>query len=153
MGMVQDTGAAEDITQEVFVTVYKNILSFKERSSLSTWIYRITVNKCLDYLRAKTRQKRGGLLTQLFNRDAEHIPETSDFVHPGVILENREKAKYLFAAINTLPENQKTAFVLTHIEDLPQKEVAEIMDLSVKAVESLLQRAKANLRKYLTEIA
>ena len=153
VGMVQDMGIAEDISQEVFVTVFKTILSFKEQSSLSTWIYRITVNKCLDHLRSKTRQKRSGILAQLFHKETgEVLVENPDFVHPGVILENREKAKYLFKAINDLPENQKTVFVLTHIEDLPQKEVAEIMNVSVKAVESLLQRAKANLRKLLSDM-
>lgn len=153
MGMVQDEGQAEDLTQEVFVTVYKSILSFNEKSSLSTWIYRIAVNKCLDHIRAKSRQKRSGLLTQLFYRETgEPITEHSDFIHPGILAENREKSKFLFKAINSLPENQKTVFVLTHIEDLPQKEVAEIMNTSLKAVESLLQRAKSNLRKMLGEM-
>ena len=71
------------------------------------------------------------------------------FDHPGILLEQKEKARYLFEAIETLPENQKTVFVLAHVEELPQKDIAEIMDLSVKAVESLLQRAKGNLRKKL----
>ena len=150
--MVQDMQIAEDIAQEVFVTVYKNILSFKEQSSLSTWIYRITVNKCLDHMRAKTRQKRSGFLAQLLDKEGNEAISAPDFVHPGVLAENREKASYLFKAIYSLPENQKTAFVLTHIEDLPQKEVAEIMEMTVKAVESLLQRAKANLRKQLEDM-
>ena len=151
--MVQDAGVAEDIAQEVFVTVYKSIFYFNEQSSISTWIYRITVNKCLDHLRAKSRQKRQGFMAQLFHRDTgEVIHEKPDFVHPGIVLERREQAKYLFKAIENLAENQKTVFILTHIEDLPQKEVAEIMNISVKAVESLLQRAKANLRKYLGEM-
>lgn len=103
-------------------------------------------------MRAKTRQKRSGLLSQLFDREGNEMVTAPDFVHPGVLAENREKAGYLFKAIYSLPENQKTAFVLTHIEDLPQKEVAEIMDMTVKAVESLLQRAKANLRKQLGDM-
>ena len=151
--MVQDTGVAEDISQEVFVTVYKSILSFNEKSSISTWIYRITVNKCLDHLRAKKRQKRSGFLSQLLNLDnGEPLEGAADFIHPGVVLENREKSKFLFKAINALPDNQKTVFVLTYVEDLPQKEVAEIMNLSLKAVESLLQRAKSNLRKELSDV-
>ena len=72
-----------------------------------------------------------------------------DFKHPGILLENQEKASYLFAAINELAETQKTAFILTYIEGLPQQEVASIMDNSVKSVESLLQRAKTNLKKKL----
>ena len=151
--MVYDYGMAEDIAQEVFITVYKSILSFNEKSAISTWIYRITVNKCLDHIRSQKRQKRQGFLSQLFNKDTgEPIIEKPDFIHPGIVAENREKAQYLFKAIKALPENQKTVFILTHIEDLPQKEVAEIMEISLKAVESLLQRAKTNLRKLLGEV-
>jgi RNA polymerase sigma factor (sigma-70 family) len=151
--MVQDHGMAEDITQEVFVTVYKSILSFNERSTISTWIYRITVNKCLDHLRAQKRQKNRGLLGMLFSRESgEPIHDKPVFEHPGIVLERREKSQYLFEAIETLPENQKTVFILAHIEELPQKDIADIMNMSLKAVESLLQRAKGNLRKKLTHI-
>jgi len=143
LGMVQDEAVAEDITQEVFVTVYKTILSFRQGASVATWIYRITVNKCLDHLRAK-RRKPG-----FFSFVQPESHPVGDFVHPGVLAEQRDNAKRLFQAIDSLPENQKTAFVLTHVEEMPQKEVADIMDISVKAVESLLQRAKANLRKML----
>ena len=150
VSMVQDMSQAEDITQDVFVTVFKSIMGFNEKSALSTWIYRITVNKCLDYLRSRHARQKGGLFNVLFNKEA--TVQATDFTHPGIIAENREKAAYLFTAIKTLPENQQTAFVLVHVEELPQKEVAEIMNLSVKAVESLLQRAKGNLRKWLGEV-
>jgi RNA polymerase sigma-70 factor, ECF subfamily len=153
IGLVQDHGIAEDITQEVFVKVFRSILSFNEKSAISTWIYRITVNKCLDHLRQKGRQKRQGVLSMLFSRDTgEPVYDQPNFVHPGVQLERRENARYLFEAIETLPENQRIAFVLSQVEELPQKEVAEVMNLSVKAVESLLQRAKASLRKKLSHI-
>ena len=147
--MVQDCGMAEDIAQEVFITVYRSIGSFNERSSISTWIYRITVNKCLDHLRSQTRKKKGGLMNLGDNIDEN---KAVVFDHPGIKLEQKENARYLFDAINDLPENQKTAFILSHIEELPQKEIAEIMDISLKAVESLLQRAKANLRKKLESV-
>ncbi len=150
---MQDHGAAEDIAQEVFVTVYRSILSFNQKSSVSTWIYRITVNKSLDHLRAAGRQKRQSLLGRMFGGDnTEALEAQPAFDHPGVLLERKEQAAALFAAINTLPENQKTVFVLAHIEELPQKEVAEIMGISLKAVESLLQRAKGGLRKKLSSI-
>lgn len=75
-----------------------------------------------------------------------------DFQHPGVLLENKEKAQYLFSVIETLAEAQKTAFILSFVEGLPRQEVADIMETSLKSVESLLQRAKANLKKKLIEI-
>ena len=74
------------------------------------------------------------------------------FDHPGIKLEQKENARYLFEAIETLPDTQKTAFILAHIEELPQKDIADIMNMSVKAVESLLQRAKVNLRKKLADV-
>lgn len=153
ISMVQDNGMAEDITQEVFITVYRSILSFNAQSSVSTWIYRITINKCLDHLRTRNRQKKAGIFQSIFYRDSgEPVHDTPAFGHPGITLESRENAKYLFEAIETLQYNQKTAFILAHVEELPQKDIAEIMNLSVKAVESLLQRAKMNLRKKLSAV-
>jgi len=149
ISLVQDNELAEDISQEVFVTIYRSVSSFNEKSTLSTWIYRITVNKCLDHLRAKKR-KNFDLFSRFFNNDI--IENKPVFDHPGIQLEKRETARYLFEAIETLPHNQKSVFVLAHIEELSQKEIAEIMNLSIKAVESLLQRAKANLRKKLSVI-
>ena len=149
ISLVQNYELAEDITQEVFVTIYRSVGSFNERSSLSTWIYRITVNKCLDHLRAKKRQ-RFSLFSQFMNNAA--VENKQSFDHPGITLENRENARFLFEAIDTLPYNQKTTFILAYMEELSQKEIAEIMDMSVKAVESLLQRAKVNLRKKLGDI-
>jgi RNA polymerase sigma-70 factor (ECF subfamily) len=152
ISLVQDHSLAEEVCQDVFVAVYKSILSFNEKSALSTWIYRITVNKSLDYLRAHNRRKKAGIFNMLFNGSGAPVQDKVDFVHPGIKMEQKENARYLFAAIETLPDNQKTVFILAHIEELPQKEIAEIMDLSLKAVESLLQRAKGNLRKKLSHI-
>ena len=149
--MVQDHGMAEDVTQEVFVTVYKSIRSFNEKSSLSTWIYRITINKCLDHIRSKNRKKKQGFPDGFFH-DRETDTTPHEFVHPGIQLERKETARFLFEAIETLAGNQKTVFILSHIEELPQKEIADIMNISIKAVESLLQRAKINLRKKLGHI-
>lgn len=138
---------AEEVLQDVFVTIYNNASKFQFNSSVSTWIYRIAVNKSLDFLRKKNSKKRSGVFTSLYAKDSSRIlHESVDFVHPGVQMENQENARYLFKAIDTLSENQKTAFILTQVEGLPQKEVAEIMKITRKSVESLLQRAKANLR-------
>ncbi|MEP1034781.1 RNA polymerase sigma factor [Ekhidna sp.] len=141
---------ADELLQDVFVTVYKTAKSFKFNSSISTWIYRIAVNKSLDFLRKKNSQKRKGFFTSLYVKDSAEVKyESTDFVHPGVKLENKEEAKLLFRTIDKLSENQKTAFILTQIEGLPQMEVADIMKQSRKSVESLVQRAKANLKKEL----
>jgi RNA polymerase sigma-70 factor (ECF subfamily) len=133
----------------VFIEVYRSLQNFGGNSALSTWIYRITVNKCLDFLRKKKTRKRFGIFSGLFGNEGEQLHDSQHFDHPGVLLENKEKSKMLFLAIEQLPENQKTAFILFHLEDLSQKEIAEIMDTSPKAVESLIQRARAGLREKL----
>lgn len=134
---------AEEITQDVFTKVYTKAATFQGKSALSTWIYRITVNVSLNYVKKK---KRYSFLSFL-DRDQD-LP---DFVHPGVLLEHAEDSKVLLHAIDRLVDSQRTAFVLSYIEDLPRQDVADVMELSLKAVESLLQRGKSNLRDILGE--
>jgi RNA polymerase sigma-70 factor (ECF subfamily) len=147
LGFLQNEEDAEDATQEVFIKVHQSIKQFKGEAALSTWLYRIAVSHSLDMLRKKKRQKKGGLLVFLFQREDEWIQP--DFHHPGVATEQKETAAVLFKAVRQLPEQQQTAFLLQKMENLNQGEIAEIMKTSVGAVESLLQRAKANLRKLL----
>ena len=149
LGFVQNTGDAEDITQDVFIKVYENIGRFKQQSKLSTWIYRISITQATDFLRYKNRKKRGGFLVSLFGPNQELLHDPVDFVHPGVLTENKERSVILFKAINTLPDNQKTAFLLQKIQDCSQQRISEIMQISEGAVESLLMRAKSNLKKQL----
>jgi RNA polymerase sigma factor (sigma-70 family) len=150
---VQNKEDAEDLTQEVFIEVFHSLEKFKQESSLSTWIYRITVNKSLDFLRKKNRKKRFGFMTSLFHKETGEINfDKGHFDHPGILLEKKENARILFEAIDLLSENQKTAFILFHVEELSQKEIAAIMNLSPKAIESLIQRAKTTLREKLGDL-
>jgi RNA polymerase sigma-70 factor (ECF subfamily) len=151
VGMLQNMEDAQDVTQEIFIIIHVNIHQFKEESSLSTWIYRISINKCLEFIRKKNRKKRLGVFKSIFSIEEElAIENHSDFMHPGIQLENQERAKILFKAIELLPENQRTAYVLHKIEQVSYNDIAEIMELSLSAVESLLFRAKLNLKKHLT---
>jgi RNA polymerase sigma factor (sigma-70 family) len=151
LGLLQHHTEAEDIAQEVFIQVFRSIQSFKGESLLSTWIYRITVTKSLDHLRSKKRKKRFGFLSTLFGDYNMPVYEPEDFNHPGVLQENKEDAAILFKMIDQLPENQRTAFVLNKVEDLSYREIAAILNTTESAVDSLLQRAKQNLRKKLNE--
>lgn len=150
LGLVQHNNDAEDIAQEVFIQVYKSIQQFRGDAALSTWMYRITVTKSLDFLRSKKRKKRVGIVLQLFQHN-KPVYEVPNFNHPGVVLDNKEKAALLFACIQQLSENQKTAFVLNKIEDLSYAEIAAILKISESAVDALLQRAKQNLRKLINK--
>ncbi len=134
---------AEEITQDVFVKVYHSASNFKGQSTVKTWIYRITINTALNYIKKKK--------IKVVDLDAIHfVPK--DFNHPGILLEKKEQAKFLFYAIDQLKEQQKTAFILGYIDQLPRQEIADIMGISLKAVESLLQRAKVNIRKKLEKM-
>jgi RNA polymerase sigma-70 factor, ECF subfamily len=143
---------AQDITQEVFVKVYQRYHQYNEEAaSLKTWICRIAINHCLDFLKSKKSKKRFGFLSALFHPDSNELVNDAIIInHPGIETEDKEALQNLLQIIYTLPENQKTAIILSKIEDRPQKEVAEIMNTSLKAVESLLQRAKQSIQKKLT---
>lgn len=150
LGYVRHREDAEEITQDVFVEVFRSASTFKGDASPTTWLYRIAVNKSLDFLKHQKRQKRFAFLTSLFDAstgDVLHHP--TDFYHPGLALENQEHAAILFRAIDKLSNKQKTAYILTKIEGLSNIETAAIMVISVGAVESLLQRATENLKKQL----
>jgi RNA polymerase sigma factor (sigma-70 family) len=149
IGIVQNSADAEDVAQEVFIQVFRSIGSFKGESKLSTWIYRIATTRALDHLRSKKSKKRFGFLQRLFGENNEPIHEIPDFDHPGVAMDRKEAAAKLFKAIEQLPDNQKTAFTLHKLEDLSYQEVSDVMQTSVAAVESLMHRAKQNLRKIL----
>jgi RNA polymerase sigma factor (sigma-70 family) len=150
IGIVQNAGDAEDVAQEVFIQVYRSIHQFKGESKLSTWLYRIATTRALDLLRSRKSKKRFGFMQKLFGEGNEPIYEIPEFNHPGIALEKKEDAARLFKAIRQLPDNQQTAFTLHKLEDLSYKEVSEVMKTSVAAVESLMHRAKLNLRKILT---
>jgi RNA polymerase sigma-70 factor (ECF subfamily) len=147
LNYLQNRQDAEEAAQDVFVKIHAKLPTFEGKSSLKTWVYRVTVNHCLDVLKARKRHKRFAFITGLFGGDEKTDPVFSDFNHPGILLEDREALEMLFGKINQLPDNQKTALILKYIDDLPQREIAEVMQVSEKAVESLLQRAKQQLRK------
>jgi RNA polymerase sigma-70 factor (ECF subfamily) len=146
---LQNIEAAEEAAQDVFVKVHQKLESWKGDAALKTWIYRITVNHCLDEIKARSRKKRSQAFLSLFG--GESIYEPADFNHPGVLLESKEEMRSLFAIINALPEKQKTALILSRLEGLSQKEIAAVLQLTEGAVESLLQRAKDGIRKKLNE--
>ncbi len=149
LSIVKSEEDAEDLAQEVFVQVYQSISSFKGESKLSTWLYRIATTKSLDHERKKKRKKRFGFVKSIFGDDNQPEINPPDFNHPGVVLDKKENAAILFKAVDQLPENQKIAFILNKVEGLSYQEISDIMETLVSAIESLLHRAKNNLRKIL----
>lgn len=150
LSIIQNAEDAEEVTQDVFIRVYETINDFRGDSKLSTWLYRIAVTKAVDHLRKKKRKKRFAFIQSLFGKGNDLVTDPPDFFHPGAKMESRQNAAALFKAVAALPRNQKVAFVLNKVEGLNYQEISGVMKLSVSAVDSLLQRAKTNLRKYLT---
>jgi RNA polymerase sigma factor (sigma-70 family) len=149
LNYLQNVEDAEEITQDVFIQLHTSLHKFQENSSLKTWIYRITINKCLDFIKHKNSQKRFFIFGEKSKNKLEllNIP---NFEHPGILLENKEKAALLFEIINELGEKQKTVFLLSKVDGLSNPEIALIMELSVSSVESLVFRAKTILKEKLS---
>tara|TARA_B110000091_G_C13708744_1_gene429526 strand:+ start:615 stop:1124 length:510 start_codon:yes stop_codon:yes gene_type:complete len=141
---VQNIEQAQEITQDVFLKASQKIHAFKGQSKVETWLYRITINTSLDAIKAKKRKKRFAL----FSHNQDELNNYTNFNHPGVTLENKEALQALFSLINKLPQTQKTALILVKIEGKSIKEVAHILEKTPKAIESLLQRAKTQLKKH-----
>lgn len=151
LSIIQNAEDAEDVAQEVFVQVYESVQSFKGESKFSTWLYRIVITKSMDHLRRKKRKKRFAFVQSLLGINNEILYDPPDFHHPGIKLDNKEQASVLFKAISRLPENQKIAFMLHKLEGLSYQEVSEIMKTTISSIESLLHRAKNNLKKNLED--
>ncbi len=151
-GFLRNQEDAEDIAQEVFVEVYKSVKKFRGDSKLSTWIYRIAVTKSLDQIKMRKRKKRAAQLKSLLGMDDQEmeLPANSNS-NPENITEKEERKRVLQIAIDSLAENQKVAITLNKIEGFSYKEISEIMDTTVSAVESLIVRAKKNLKEKLTK--
>lgn len=141
---------AEDLSQEVFLEVCRSLEKFRQESLLSTWIYRIAVTRSLDHLRRMKRKKRFSSLKRVIGIDdpAETIP-APEHDNPADTLADKERLEILQEALGELPDNQKTAFLLSRQDGFSNKEIADILDTTISAVESLIHRAKKNLQSKL----
>jgi len=136
---------AEEITQDVFVKVFQQYHQFQHQSALSTWIYRITINQSLDFLKKKKTKKHFFSFGTKTDHEFLYL-NTPNWEHPGFKLEQKEEAMLLMDAINRLTEQQKTAFILAKLDGLSHTEIGDIMQISIPAVESLIFRAKSKLQ-------
>lgn len=152
MGFLHNKDDADDLTQEVFILAYQSLSRFKGESAFSTWLYRIAVNAALNKVRKSSKNFIMQHLDSLFGSEksgaAKFSPSDQD--DPESIIIRQENSEWLQKALDSLPENQHTAIVLSRYDDLPQKEIAEIMGTTEGSVEALLQRAKKNLREKLS---
>lgn len=150
LAIVPTPEEAEDVAQEVFVEVYKTVGSFRGEASLATWLYRLTTSRALKRERDRKRKKRFAFLTSLFGDDEPERFDPPDFQTPETVLQASECTQLIHQAVQRLAESQKVAFTLHYQEDLSYQEIADVMQTSVSAVESLLFRARQTVRKRLT---
>jgi RNA polymerase sigma-70 factor (ECF subfamily) len=143
MGFVHLKEDAEEVTQDIFVRVYQSLSSFHHDAEFSTWLYRITVNTSLNFLRSNRKNRLLQSLEAIFSHRSEKKTPLEE-------LEHAERDRRIRMAIDALPEKQRMAFILSRYEELPQKKIAAVMNRSEGAVEQLLQRAKENLKKKLS---
>lgn len=140
---------ARDISQEVYLEAFRNINSFREDSNIRTWLYRITVNRSLNLIK-KNKNKFQSLSIDHADDSFSWIAAPSEHEADKAV-ETKELRIALNAALAKIPENQRTAFLLFNHDGMKYNEIAEVMNLSLSAVESLIFRSKANLRNILSE--
>jgi RNA polymerase sigma-70 factor (ECF subfamily) len=133
-----DRAEAEDVAQEAMLRLWRIAPEWRQgEAKVSTWLYRVVTNLCTDRLRGRKRRGAVGL---------EDAPEVADDARSveAVMVEN-DRVTALYAALETLPDRQRQAVILRHIEGLTNPEIADVMDIGVEAVESLTARGKRSL--------
>jgi len=152
LAMLGDKNDADDLSQEVFLKVYRFIHQFKGRSKFFTWLYRLTINTCIS---ARNKKKRNNqiLLSQSLKKDFTPIDTLdtlqNDAKSPIEILQNRELEKKIKLALDSLSDGLKEVFVLREIEDLSYKQLSRILHCPEGTVKSRLFRAREELKKKL----
>jgi len=156
LGFVSSLADAEDIAQEVFIEVYQSLGNFRHESKLSTWLYRVAVNKSLNFVRKEKRHRAVRSIESFFGLGDNGKSNSMEVAsqsgsNADSRIEQQENKQMLKRALGSLPKNQRIAFVLSKYHELSYKEIAEVMDVTLSSVESLLFRAKQNLQKKLLD--
>jgi RNA polymerase sigma-70 factor, ECF subfamily len=141
-----DYGDAQDISQEVFINVFRKLYTFNEKASFSTWIYRISYNYCIDWIRKNKKRLRQ---EPVYDEQIE-LADTGINVEESFL--EMQKRVHLRKAILQLDEKYRNVLILFHFQELSYEEIGEVMQLPVKTVETRLYRGRQQLRKYLSGI-
>ncbi len=136
---VNNIDEAQEVTQEVFLVIYCKLKSFKFKSSLRTWIYRIAVNMAIDYARKKSREQEHTILCEDINK----LTKAVDFVDEKI--EREQKEKNISTLLEALSPNQRVCIILRSIEGLRYQEIAKSLNININTVRSRLKRAREKL--------
>ncbi|MBV5314698.1 MAG: RNA polymerase sigma factor [Prolixibacteraceae bacterium] len=153
LGIVHSKDDAEDLAQDVFMEIFRTAENFRGDAKLSTWLYRIATNRSLNHIRNNKRKRFFQSIEETFtggrNRPSEISENRAD--QPDQNITDQQRSDLLHRAIDRLPEKQRIAFTLNKYEELPYQQIAEIMEISLASVESLIHRAKKNLQEQLLD--
>lgn len=137
--MLRNSADAEDITQESFMRLWRIAPNWiKDKAKISTWLYRVNYNLCID----KLRQRK--------HTNIDEVPEPIDHTqNTGELLQNKDRVSALYSALEKLPERQKKAVTMRHLNELSNSDIAKVMETSIESVESLISRGKGKLKDIL----
>lgn len=148
--IVNNQHDAEDLFQEVFLQIFKSCQHVRNEKDLTMWIYKIAYNKSISFVRKKNPAKAENKQDQ--NSSEQTLDNNYiDNETPARKLEQQEAVSHLFRLIDELPESQKAVLLMHKFEGFSQKEICEKLKLSSTSVESLMYRAKKNLKNRLTD--
>jgi len=144
ISLLKDEALAQDATQEVFTKIFLNLSKFSERSKFSTWVYSITYNYCIDFLRHKKKEKN------LFSDEMENAPDTVEEVPDTELLEM--EVRRLKRVLNEIPPGDKAILLMKYQDEMSIKEIAGILDKSESAIKMKIKRAKHKAQKVYSDI-
>ncbi len=144
IALLKDEAMAKDATQEIFMKIFLNLSKFGERAKFSTWLYSITYNYCIDFLRKKNRTGN------IFSDEMEKASDVQDEVSDKVLLEM--KVDQLRKVLEMIPPDDKYVLLMKYQEDLSIKEIAEVLDKSESAIKMKIKRAKTKAQNALREV-
>lgn len=148
------TGSRDDaceLTQDAFLNAYRNLASFKMECSFGTWLYRLTSNACIDFLRREKRRRTISMTCSIDEEEAERQSEIPDLRYsPEAELERRELRRSIASALDSLSPEHRQILILREIDDLSYAEIAAALELEEGTVKSRISRARLQLRRVLT---
>ncbi|HOM43435.1 MAG TPA: sigma-70 family RNA polymerase sigma factor [Bacillota bacterium] len=147
-----DQEEARDLTQEIFIKLYNNLQKYKGKASFSTWLYRIAVNRCIDW----TRKKKPQTVSAISDGGEEELDIYDTIADSGggpeEDLIKQENAVYLRKLVESLPEIYKTVIILYYFEDFSPQEISEIMGVPKRTIDTRLFRGKNLLKLRMEEL-
>ena len=146
-GMLKDSEASLDVSQEVFIKVYRYMEKFNRESSFYTWLYRITVNMCIDHIRKHSKVQRVEYDDRISHESGEvegeeHILPSTLGIHPDKVYGRKELREKMLEALETLSEKHRTILILREVEGLSYEEMADVLNISKGTVMSRLYHAR-----------